>query len=453
MCHFSLKPHMRIGTASAPSQIEGNSTDDGGTVSHSWLDWAAKRHIHDGSNPARATDHWRLWREDAELMRDMGFSIYRLGIEWARIEPAPGVFNETALEHYRREIQLLKSFGIEVLVTLHHFTNPLWFEKAGGFTKAENIGHFLRFVEKAVRYFGADVNEYLTINEPNVYAIFGYFYGTWPPGVRSLWKFFRVMSIMAAAHIQAYRLIHRLRQTMGFANTKVSFAHHVKVFIPRKPGSPLQRICTRLNEWIFQDCVSWAFYRGKFFWPLKRYGNLKTDGAKNECYADFIGVNYYSRSTIAGIGEVPPLNVPVNDLGWEIYPGGIVSCLEKLCTVCPAPVYITENGTCDGFEQNAPAAGLTEKFRSRYIYDHLKALCESGLAVERYYHWCFCDNFEWLEGEAARFGIVHVNYESQKRTVKPSGEFLAEIQRRGGVDDDLFDRYVKNQRYQGTSKT
>jgi beta-glucosidase len=442
MCHFTLKPGMLIGTASAATQIEGNAAENGNVITHSWMAWAEKGHIRDGSSPARATDHWWRWREDAALMRDMGFKICRLGIEWARIESAPGVFNADALEHYRQEIRLLKSYGIQTLLTLHHFTNPLWFENLGGFAKVENIRHFLRFVEKSVSFFGGDVNEYLTINEPNVYALFGYFYGTWPPGERSLPKFFTVMSVMASAHIQAYCLIHKLRREMGFSDTKVSFAHHVKEFVPKNPVNPLHRLCTRLNEWIFQGCIAPAFCRGKFYPPLKRLGNVQPG-----TYADFIGINYYSRSTIAGIGETPPVNAPENDLGWEIYPEGIVSCAEKIHAICPAPVYITENGTCDGLEQNAPAGGLNERFRSRYLYDHLKALCESGLPVERYYHWCFCDNFEWLEGESARFGIVHVNYQTQKRTVKASGEFLAEVQRRGGVDDELFNRYVKKQVY------
>jgi beta-glucosidase len=123
----------------------------------------------------------------------------------------------------------------------------------------------------------------------------------------------------------------------------------------------------------------------------------------------------------------------VDDLGWEIYPDGIAEACRKLHDITPLPIYITENGTCDN----------TDTFRSRYIYEHLKVLCGSGLPVQRYYHWCFCDNFEWLEGESARFGLVHIDYATQKRTVKESGRFYSEMIAQRGVSEALYDRYCR----------
>ena len=171
---------------------------------------------------------------------------------------------------------------------------------------------------------------------------------------------------------------------------------------------------------------------GKFKWPLKASLPVETGG-----YCDFIGINYYSRTTVSGFGDGIRKNAPKNDLGWEIYPEGIIRCSEKLYSLIKRPIYITENGTCDN----------NDTFRCRYIYDHLKLICESKLPFERYYHWCFCDNFEWLEGESARFGLVHVDYETQKRTVKKSGSFYSEVIKAGGVTSEIYERYVKDQIY------
>ncbi|MFZ2539935.1 MAG: family 1 glycosylhydrolase, partial [Oscillospiraceae bacterium] len=154
-------------------------------------------------------------------------------------------------------------------------------------------------------------------------------------------------------------------------------------------------------------------------------------------YCDFIAVNYYTRSTVSGFGDGVREGAPKNDLGWEIYPEGIVRCTQKLYSLIKRPIYITENGTCDN----------TDVFRCRYIYEHLSVLCKSELPVERYYHWCFCDNFEWIEGESARFGLVHVDYETQKRTTKNAGDFYSEVIRAGGMTEEIYEKYVKNQEY------
>ena len=219
------------------------------------------------------------------------------------------------------------------------------------------------------------------------------------------------MRNMAKCHVDAYKLIHKMRKERGYDDTKIGFSNHVRVFDPQNPKNLMHKMFACVNSYAFQDRL----------W--------KTCGK----YSDFIAVNYYTRSTVVGkIGEVSPENVAKNDLGWEIYPHGIVRCAEKLYTTVKKPIYITENGTCDN----------NDTFRAKYIYDHLKALVESGLPVERYYHWSFTDNFEWIEGESARFGLVHVDYETQKRTIKKSGEFYSEMIKNAGVTDEMVDRYI-----------
>jgi len=426
---FSLKKDMLIGVASAATQIEGGGLD------HSWNDWYRRGKIADNTDPSRANDHWNRWQEDAALMREMGLQISRMGVEWARIEPQEGVFDETIIKRYLEEIKLLKTYGIRVLVTLHHFTNPMWFENMGAFSKVENITYYLRFVEKVVTAFGEHVSEYITINEPNVYATNGYFFGNWPPGGVSFPDTVKIMSVMAAAHLEGYDLIHGLRRKMGYSDTKVSFANHVRVFAPKNPANPKDRFFANLTERFFQGSLTRALMTGMFQFPLKN--ERKKWVGSSKCFCDFIAVNYYTRSSVSGLKDGTAKNVPVNDLGWEIYPQGIVECAKKLHDLRPLPIYITENGTCDN----------SDSFRSLYLYDHLKALCESDLPFERYYHWCFCDNFEWVEGESARFGIVHIDYETQQRTIKKSGKFLSAIIKTAGVDEPLYDEYVKGQKY------
>ena len=188
--------------------------------------------------------HYERYREDAQLMHDMGLRHYRLGLEWARLEPSPGAFSAEAFAHYRDELLLLKSLGIAPLLTLHHFTNPLWFERMGAFESADCVDIFLRFVGKVIEELGDIVEEYITINEPNVYSVFGWFMGDWPPGKKSVLKTFRVMNHLCECHIRAYALIHRLREAKGLSDTKVGYAHHMRVFVPRDKGNPWHRTCT-----------------------------------------------------------------------------------------------------------------------------------------------------------------------------------------------------------------
>ena len=171
---------------------------------------------------------------------------------------------------------------------------------------------------------------------------------------------------------------------------------------------------------------------GKFRFPLKNFGNLP----KGE-YTDFIGLNYYTRSTVSGIGDGVRENSPRNDLDWEIYPEGITECAQKLYDVLPRPIWVTENGTCDN----------SDSFRCRYLFEHIKKISESELPFERYYHWCFCDNLEWIEGNSAKFGLVSIDPETRERKIKKSGEFYSEIIKNGGVSAEMYEKYVAGQEY------
>ena len=423
---FKLKEGLLLGVATAATQIEG------GDVDSNWNDWYRRGKIKDGTDPATGNDHWEKWETDASLMAQMGIQIYRFGIEWARLCPEPGLVNEAAVQRYRQELLALKDQGITPLLTIHHFTNPMWFERMGGFAKQENLHYYLELVELTADRFGDLVSEYITINEPNVYATNSYFFGMWPPAKTSLKDTVRVMENMAYCHIKAYAILHERRKAMGYTDTKVGVANHLRVFDPKDEKNIWHKACAKLNEFLFQGALLKAMSLGVFSFPLRNIGDLP----KGE-YSDFNGVNYYSRSTVSGIGDGVRENSPRNDLNWEIYPEGIVECARKLQSILPRPLWVTENGTCDN----------DDRFRSRYICEHLMAVCGSELPFERYYHWCFCDNLEWIEGNSAKFGLVSVDPRTRARTVKKSGKFYSEIIARGGVDAELYQTYVAGEVY------
>ena len=413
-----------LGVATAATQIEG------GCDTTNWADWAkTPGHIADGTTPVRATGHWERWREDTELMASLGIQTYRFGVEWARLEPQPGVFSDEAFAHYRDEITLLRDKGIRPLLTLHHFNNPRWFESMGAFEHPDCVPIFLRFVERVVTELGDLVEDWCTINEPNVYATFGYLYGVFPPGLKSLPRTLRVMTNLAHAHITAYELIHALRAGKP---TRVTFAVHLRVFDPANPANPVHRALARAQEFLFQEAVTEAMCTGRFRMPLRRPA-----GIREGRYYDALGINYYSRSWVSKIGDAARPGAELNDLGWEIYPEGLERVARWAHDRWPAPIWVTENGTADN----------TERFRTQFLHDHLEivsAARATGLPFERFYHWCFVDNWEWAEGEVPRFGIVALDYATQERTVKPSGRFYADVIAAGGVTPEIAARHLSS---------
>ena len=419
---FTLKKGLLLGAATAATQIEG------GDDNNNWARFAKEGKVYDKTTPVRACDHYNRFREDIDLMAEMGIEIYRFGIEWSRIEPANGAFDPEVIAHYREEIEYMISRGIRPMLTLHHFTNPLWFEDMGGFTNKKSVDIFMRFAERMVDALGDLVEDYITINEPNVYATNSLFYGMWPPEKRSLGALVKAFTNMTACHIKAYEMIHRKRREMGKTPTRVSFANHLRVFAPKDEGNLWHRFSAKATEWLFQGAITRAMMTGECAFPV-----LRAKGVKKGRYYDFVGINYYSRSTVSGISDGVREGCYVNDLGWEIYHEGLIELSCKLGRKYGAPVFVTENGTCDN----------SDAFRPLFVYDQLKLISTTDNPIERYYHWSFLDNFEWREGESARFGLVRVDYETQKRTVNNSGKLYKSIIANKAVTPEAYDTYVK----------
>ena len=423
---FTLKKDLLLGSATAATQIEG------GDENNNWARLAAEGKVKDGSSPVTADDHYNRFREDIDIMAEMGLQIYRFGIEWSRIEPRRGEYSADAIAHYREEIEYMLARGIKPLLTIHHFTNPLWFEDMGAFEHSDSPEIFLSLTKKVVESFGDIVDEYITINEPNVYATQSLLWGYWPPEKKSMGALISAISNMTAAHQLSYQYIHEKRREMGFDHTKVSFANHLRVFAPKNPGNPIHRICSRLSEYLFQGALTEAMLTGRCRFPV-----MKRHGVKRGKYYDFIGINYYTRSTVTGFADGVREGCYKNDLGWEIYHDGLIELSNRLSKRYGGEVYVTENGTCDN----------SDSFRARFIYDQLKLISETENPITRYYHWSFMDNFEWREGERERFGLVHIDYETMTRTIKDSGRLYSDIIRDGGVSEESFRKYVEASRY------
>lgn len=431
---FNLGKDFLMGTATAALQIEG------GDRNNNWYRWCEQGKIKDCSHCLRANDHWNRFQEDIALMKEMHNDTYRLGLEWSRIEPSPGQWDSKGLAHYRLELEELLKAGITPLVTLHHFSHPLWFEDMGGWANSKSVDYFVRFTRVVVENLGDLVQDWITINEPNVYAMGCYLTGEWPPGKKSIPGYLRVLRNMVKAHILAYREIHAIRKQHNFpGKTMVGVANHIRVFDPEN-NKGARRASKRLDH-LFHTMVVEGMVKGKISFPMGR-GNYPLGRG---FYMDFFGLNYYSRDIIAhklsNLGmlfaelKTDP-NLPKNDLGWDIYPEGLYRVCKDYYGKYKVPIYITENGICDTDDDRRP----------QYIYDHLEQVAklrEEGIPVERYYHWTLMDNFEWAEGESAPFGLIHCNFETQERTIRKSAEFYTEICKGKAVTQAMAEKYLK----------
>jgi beta-glucosidase len=398
---YSFPRDFLWGAATAAHQVEGNNS-----LSDWWeYELAGKLKYRSGL----ACRHYDLYDQDFDLAKELNHNCHRLSIEWSRIEPEEGKFSPQALDHYKKVILSLKERGLEPIVTLHHFTNPAWFSHLGGWGLKEAPEYFLRYIEQVVETLGKDVRFWVTINEPLVYLYHSYFLGVWPPQEKSLLKTIMVKDNLLRAHIKAYRLIADIYKRNNLNKPMISFAQNMQAFV-----SCLPSLRNKLA----------VYLRAKSF-------NLEfVERAIRAQALDFIGVNYYSRSLVElkgwGIDNFimdtcvkDHSKLKKNSLGWDIYPEGLYSVLIKLKRY-KLPVFILENGICTN----------DDSLRWDFIQEHLKQLnraMESGVKVLGYIYWSLIDNYEWDKGFAPRFGLIDVDYNTYKRTVRESAKKFAQV--------------------------
>ncbi len=401
--NFNLGEDFLWGVSTAAHQIEGDN------VNSDWWKFEAKGKVKNGERSGKACNSYKLYRQDIDLAKNLNVNAFRFSVEWAKIEPKEGKFDQDVLKHYADEVSYMKEKGIEPMVTLHHFTNPIWFAEKGGWESKESVALFVRYVQKVMNNIG-DVKYFITINEPNVYVFFGYLRGYWPPEIKDRKKAKKVLANMALAHSRAYDLIHS-----EIPGAKVSVAMNMASFKP-KTISPLDFIMTKIIKCQYNFAFLDAVFLGKIHSPVGKVNLSK--GEK----LDFLGVNYYTRFLVH-FGLVPKISVgdlPKTDMGYEFYPQGIKEVVEEVWKRYKIPIIITENGIAD----------VKDKMRAEYILKTLKSLkmaVSEGVNVKGYFYWSLMDNFEWAEGFEPHFGLYSVNFKTFERTLRKSGELFSKI--------------------------
>jgi len=387
-----------------------------------------------GDRSLLASDWWGgRWKEDLDRAAAAGQNTHRLSVEWSRIEPTPGQWDDHALAFYRDVLTGMRARGIEPLVTLHHFTNPLWLAEMGGWENESVVQHFESFTRRTVAALQDLADFWCTINEPNVYAYEAIASHHFPPGRNSIRAAFRVMRHQVLAHAAAYHAIHELQP-----GARVGIAYHYHVFIPHT-ASPLDQFAARTQSRIFNLLIPMSLRDGRLHFPLGRERLPKIAGTQ-----DYIGVNYYSSDHVSFDLRRPgdffgrrfyPKGFDVSEVGMNAnVPEGMRTAI-RWANSFGLPIYITENGIEDA----------TDSIRPRYLAQHLHQVWKAvntGSPVRGYYHWSLVDNFEWERGWTQRFGLWAINPETQERTERRSGKFYSEICHENGITSDMVRRYA-----------
>ena len=423
----------RWGTATSSYQVEGHSTNN------DW--WLAARqggYIYHDQIAGDAADWWNRAEEDFDRMVELNQQTHRLSLEWSRIEPEPGRWDEDAIARYREMLVGLRQRGIEPMITLHHFTNPLWLSEHGGWENEAVVGWFERYTRKVIQELGDLTNLWCTVNEPAVMISQAYGLGRWPPGKSDFNAGLRAAINLVRAHSAAYHLIHE-----KLPEAQVGIAKHMMVWTPWRPWFPVDRLATGYIDHIFNHMSLLMVTQGIMRVPGKR--SLLMPEAANTL--DWLGVNYYQRYRVQmkllALGREwiqqrykPGVQKGPGEWG-EIHPQGMYWTLRQLWRRYKVPMFITENGIPD----------QTDEHRPGFIVSHLNQVWQAirhEVPVYGYYFWSLIDNFEWTAGydPRFRFGLIGIDFETQERHVRQSGRLYGEICRVGGLARGIVEQFT-----------
>ncbi len=396
------------GTATAAHQVEG------GNVHNDWARFERQPGtIAHGDTSGAAAGHWERVVEDIGLMRELGANSYRFSIEWSRLEPKDGEWDEAAWQHYADEVAQLRAAGIEPMVTLLHFTLPAWLADRGGATARDFPERFGRFAAEAARRLGPQVRWWCTVNEPQVQMYQGYVAGIWPPGVKNNALAVKAFEGLLRAHAKAAMA---LRQ--GDTDAQIGVASNMIVFEPSNRWNLLEHIVAGMVSSGF----NWSFYESiskeRLLFRMPGFPTLDQPAPELRGTIDWVGINYYRRNLVTfapgspGMVEIHPGPGMLSDAGIEIYPEGLLALLRESRKRYPLPIMITENGVADSAGVHRPM------FIRRHAYAVKRAI-EEGIDVRGFFHWSLMDNFEWAEGFGARFGLYRMDRATLART--PAG--------------------------------
>ncbi len=381
----------RWGTATAAHQVEG------GNWNNDWWAWEHAPNTPCEEPSGDACDQLNRYDSDIALCAALGFDNYRFSIEWSRIEPEPGEFSIAALDHYRRVLASCHAHGIEPVVTFHHFTTPRWVVAEGGWHTASTVDRFLRFAEKSVNHLGDLIGTACTINEPNIVSFVGYQMGFFPPGSTDDAEFAAANTNFIDAH---RRVVPILKGGPGDFPVGLTLSMADYQAVPPDDSDAIARRdqIRAVSEDQFLDIV------GK---------------------DDFLGVQVYSRTRVGANSVLGgEEGVPTLPMGYEFWPESLAACLRRAWdyTGGSIPLLVTENGI--GTDDDPQRIEYVQR-----ALEGVLACIDDGIDVRGYTYWSLMDNFEWAFGYRPRFGIIEVDRATQRRTVKPSGEWLSGIVR------------------------
>jgi beta-glucosidase len=355
-----------------------------------------KSRVEDPNNyvSGAGVDHYRRYEEDFDLATQLNLNAFRFGIEWSRIEPEEGKWNQEAIDHYKEYIKQLKARHIEPMLNIWHFTLPTWFADKGGFQRRANMKYWDKFVTKVADELLDGITYVITLNEPNVYASFGYLTGEHPPGEKNFFKFGLVYWRLTRAHKRAYKILKQKKPGL-----QIGIAAQLANIQAKRPHNILDEIVTK---WMRYFWNWWFFHR-----TVKQQ--------------DFIGFNYYFTDYYRFDNAIKPDDpkVPISDLGWYMEPEGLYPLLLRAWSHYHKPIIITENGLADEHDE----------FRQWWIEESMVAMeraISEGVDLKGYFHWSLLDNFEWAYGWWPKFGLIAVDREhGMKRTIRPSARWFA----------------------------
>jgi len=418
------------GCATAAHQVEG------GNSNNNWSKWEeTPGKIVNGHRSGLACDWWGgRWLEDLERARDSGQNAHRLSIEWSRIQPEPDRWDDEALLKYTEMLRWMTRNGITLLVTLHHFTDPLWLSERGGWESEDTPALFARFCRRVVKTLKDYVNLWVTINEPNVYILSGWVEGVFPPGKQDLKLAARVFTNLVQGHSAAYRIIHELQP-----EARVGVATNYRSFAPAHPGSPLDKLPLGFVNQVFNRAFNNCLVDGKVDLVFKKYKLPQAAGTQ-----DFIGLNYYTRDVVSF-----NLLKPGAFFHQRAFPAGAALSENHFIANVPAgmwdglkwahaygiPIIVTENGIEDS----------RDTLRPRYLVEHLHQVWRAAnynYQLKGYFHWSLVDNFEWERGWTQRFGLWGLDVDTQQRNRRRSVDVYERVCRENGLSSHMVAELV-----------
>ncbi len=444
MDKVAFPPSFLWGVATAAYQVEGSPLVDGASPTN-WHEFSHRRRtIRDGTNGDTACDAFHRFREDIGHMVRLGIRAYRFSVGWARVMPEPETVNEKGIDFYQRLVDALLEAGIEPWVTIFHLEEPLWLSRQGGFVRRAGVDHLVSLGRLLFQRLGDRVRNWITVNEPTVYAYGGYVTGDTPPGRRLAFR-----SAFACAHhlLLGHARLCRAWEEVGRPGM-IGLAHHAIWVEPARPTDARDGEAAGLMDDIANRSVLDPLCRGTFprraLSRLGRWlpGTLEKDLAEMRRPGTYVGINYYARNLYRWSRLMPVVHASEYRRAgsrysamWEIYPEGLYRTLMRLKTEYGNPAtVVTENGF--PLPETAGRDPLDDPERIQYITEHLSALGQAmadGVDCRGYFYWSLLDNFEWNLGLSMRFGLLRTDFRSLERTWRKSASFYRDVIRANGL--------------------